>query len=609
MSPEHSVPSISIFGGAYNAKTKTLKEIAERFIPPTDSFSRLIQPDNTVLIGPRGSGKTTLLSMLQGRALDLWPGATAEKARTRVTYTGVLVPCDRSWAEQLRSLTVGGDLSKTFSTALFVLHTLRCLAAAGATRLESDGHGAVPGINAMEHAKLAQRVARAWRLESPVTTLREVEREITLAIAQLHSVHSEMEWQEPHAQRARVAGERMLHLSLVPSLLAFVELFNEVAREREGRWACLFDELELAPPYIADMVLQLLRGVDRRLLFKVSYAPYEGGIANSPHGPQEAQDYSVIRLFFANKRKGFDFTRQLIQRRLDELGSGLTPRSVFGETSVIDEDDDEPEPSPATYAPDAPAGRLLAALNARDETFRVWLRENQIDLATLPEAPEPLRARVRKVMPTVALRLEGSRGPSNDAALRSRRNVDLYSGEEALLAMVEANPRWCEHICDELLNRPYQRSLSVPKNDQSRLLHGAGQEFMSYLTILPVPGTHLGPDDAPRRLLERIGKFFRDAHLRGGFSPDVPGSIVLDEKLGSSVFDMLQALIDRGALIEVPNKRLPSVGPLIGRRYRLAYLIAPQFQLPLRLDKGINLSTVLQRTRGNLQMHLSEDDG
>jgi ABC-type transport system involved in cytochrome c biogenesis ATPase subunit len=105
MSPEHSIPSISIFGGEYNAKTRSLEQIAESFIAPVKAFRRITQPDNTILIGPRGSGKTTLLTMLQGPALERSPSEEAQLARERVNYTGVLVPCDQAWAGQLRSLT------------------------------------------------------------------------------------------------------------------------------------------------------------------------------------------------------------------------------------------------------------------------------------------------------------------------------------------------------------------------------------------------------------------------------------------------------------------------------------------------------------------------
>jgi energy-coupling factor transporter ATP-binding protein EcfA2 len=610
MTPEHSIGSISIFGGEYNAKTKTLREIAERFIPPSENFSRLIQPDNTVLIGPRGSGKTTLLSMLQGPALEIWPHPDGPATRRRVDYTGVLVPCDRAWAEQLRELAVSGDVAKRFSTALFVLHTLRCLAAAAATRFERSAevapHRRIVAVGAREEAELACHVARAWHIDSPVVVLADLEEELTDAISRLSELFNGLEFRPATDHANAVASEPLLHLSLVPSCLALITRFNRVVDDREGRWALLFDELELAPPHLADMVLQLLRGTDRRLLLKVSYAPYEGGLAGTtPHSPQEGQDYSVVRLFYANKRRGFPFTRQLLDRRLD----GVPASTALGASGVIeDEDDDEAAAAPprGVYSPGTPAYAMLARLCERDESFVRWLGENAIDIDTLDAAPEPLRARVRKVMPMVALRLEVRRGAGEPGSeLRSRRNIDLYSGEQAFLAMMEANPRWLEHICDELFatHRP-----PVPSNVQSRVLRDAAEEFMSYLQILPLRGTHLGVDDAPRRLLERIGNYFRDAHLRGPFNSDAPGSVIVDDAVSASAREALQALVDRGALIEVPDRTLPTIGPLTGRRFRIAYLLAPLFQLPLRLDKSINLTTVLARARADQQLLLEQEE-
>ncbi|HEY5262028.1 MAG TPA: hypothetical protein VIJ33_07930, partial [Solirubrobacteraceae bacterium] len=248
-----------------------------------------------------------------------------------------------------------------------------------------------------------------------------------------------------------------------------------------------------------------------------------------------------------------------------------------------------------------PAGRALRLLAEQDRTFVRWLASNHIDLESLPEADEALRARVRKVMPIVLLRLELQRPDSN--ALRSRRNIALYSGESAFLAITEANPRWLEHISDRMLE-----DLSGPLEpaSQSRVFNDAAREFTSYLHILPVRGTHLTPDDAPRRLLDRIARFFRDHHTRGEFTGDPIGSFVVDARVAPAVQHSLQALVNRGALIEVPNRELPSVGPLLGRRYRIAYLLAPLYHLPLRLDKAVNLSTVLERVRGRDQLTFND---
>lgn len=603
-------PGISIFGGEYNAKTKTRRQIAEQFVAPKSIFGRLIRPDNAVLIGPRGSGKTTLLTMLEGRALEIWPEPEAELTRRRVDYTGVFVACDRAWAEQLRSLADDGPVALRFSTALFVLHTLRALVGTGAERLETPAgtvrHRRPDPISPMALATLAQRTADAWQLPDIVSDLRDLEDAITDHIIRLQILHSQLGLEPAETRQHLVAAEPLLHLSLVDAALSFVGRYNRAVHEPEGRWALMFDELELAPPHLLDMVLQRMRGTDRRLLFKVSYAPYEGWLGG-PHGPQEAQDYSVIRLSYANKDKGFDFSRRLLQRRLDEAGGSLSPEEALGKTGAIEDDDHAPPPPANSYAPGSAAVVTLLAAAEADSYFAAWLKRNRIDLLNLEHEPDHVRSKVRKILPMMELRIRLRRleREAGTAALRAIQLLDAYSGERAFLAMTEGNPRWLEHICDRLL-ADWDRK-PIPEIVQARVLRAAGEEFLSYLHILPVRGTHLGVDEAPRQLLDKIGAYLRHAQLAGRFSSDPPGSIRIDERASPAHLAAVQALVDRGALIEVPETDLPSVGPLTGRRYRIAYLLAPHFHLPLRLDKAINLTTVLRRARNTQQLEMSNE--
>ncbi len=54
----------------YNARSIPPADIARSFIPPGDTFARLVARNHTLLLGPRGSGKTTLLKMLIPSPID-----------------------------------------------------------------------------------------------------------------------------------------------------------------------------------------------------------------------------------------------------------------------------------------------------------------------------------------------------------------------------------------------------------------------------------------------------------------------------------------------------------------------------------------------------------
>jgi energy-coupling factor transporter ATP-binding protein EcfA2 len=613
VSPELSYPSVAIFGGEYNAKGLELRRLVERFVPPKMTFGRLLQGNNTVLVGPRGSGKTTLMMMLQSAALELYDGPDAERFRDAVGYTGVLVPGDQSWAKQLDALQLDAEGGELFAVSVFTLHCLRSLVRAALERTRPAAQGTVAyrrvAVEYGQEQQLARAVAGAWRLGRPVADLADLVTALDDAILDVSILRSTLALCDPQERTARIAAEPVLHLDVIAAALSFVERFNALGDEPEGRWAFLFDEAELVPPIINRLIVRLLRGTDRLFLFKVSYAPYENVQVDfgQPLGAQEGNDFTTLRLTYANKREAFPFTEELLRFRLRKRHGPDEPDQVLGSKSVValDEGSQEVE-APGAYAPSSQYGLLLSELAAKDPSFVRWLRANAIELQHAHELEENLRARLRKVMPVVALRVAYLRDPrhAGKRRLRGRRNVALYSGKEAFYSMMEANPRWLNHVCDRLLDHAGGGMIAPER--QSRHLLDAAEEFESYLRILPVRGTHLDMNDAPKRLLHRVAEFFREQYIGGPFTADPCGSFIVDRAFSDTVLRSLRALINRGALVEVPTGG--GLGELIGTRFRCAYIVAPIYGLPLRLDKPVSLSAILAASPyGQLSLDAEEE--
>jgi energy-coupling factor transporter ATP-binding protein EcfA2 len=611
---ELSIPKISIFGGEYNAKRVRLQNIAKTFVPPEGVFEHLIQQNNTLLIGPRGSGKTTLLKMLQGPALESWEASEASAVREAISYTGVFVPADQSWAQQLRADNLDTATAHEFASATFNLHCLRALVGSANERVRPSAgevsHRRV-SLDSIELGNLAQAVADHWGIKRPVADLPDLVIALTDAIGHLGVLRSQEALRGDAGRTDRLGAEPWFHISLLQAAMSFIERFNVLCDEPEGRWAFLFDEMELIPRRLESRVLGYLRGVDDRLLFKVSYAPYERGeelgTFQRPLGPQPGQDYSVLRLTYANKREGFSFSQALLEAELSRKHIDARPDEVLGTTSLLvgpDQDGlDIASTSELDYSDQGTAVKLLEDLARRDPSFEEYLARHNFDIHHLDQMAEEHRARVRKIMPLVAARLAYRRErTSRWDRLRGRQNVEFYAGAEAFFAMMEANPRWLKHVTDRLLNGDSR----VPPAKQSRILRDAAEEFAGYLNILSMSGTGQRVEDGPKKLMDRIGEYFKDGYHRQRFNPDAPGSLKVDKAFPESVMSSLRALVNRGALIPVPERDDADLTSLHGKRFRLAYLQAPIYGLPLRLDRPVRLSDILNARPGG-QMSLEDE--
>lgn len=87
----------------FNAKNLRPEQVARTFVP-SSNFESLAMRRHSIVVGPRGSGKTTLLKMLQPEALDNWSHDEATRYRAAIDFTGVFVPTDRVWKEQIEAL-------------------------------------------------------------------------------------------------------------------------------------------------------------------------------------------------------------------------------------------------------------------------------------------------------------------------------------------------------------------------------------------------------------------------------------------------------------------------------------------------------------------------
>jgi hypothetical protein len=137
----------------------------------------------------------------------------------------------------------------------------------------------------------------------------------------------------------------------------------------------------------------------------------------------------------------------------------------------------------------------------------------------------------------------------------------------------------------------------VGKEKQSAAIEGAAHRFSALLASWPGP---IGNKYRTRNMLDlirRIGAYFHRSLVQGPFETQPPLSFIVDANASSDLLDALQEGSDL------------ALGSLRGKRFRLAYWLAPTTGLPLNLGDSVPLSRIFdanadQQHRDDRQLNL-----
>jgi energy-coupling factor transporter ATP-binding protein EcfA2 len=596
----HSVPTIF---GALNARYLKPHQVAQSFVPPP-RFQQLCQRGHTLLIGPRGSGKTTLLRMLDGAALEAWDHERAGEYRAMIDYTGVFVPTDRTWSRQLEGLGEGlsDDHRSLLGTAAFTTHMLRALVAA----MEHRAHGPLPAsgeghrrvaLSPEQEEEMCTAAASTWRIGEPVGSLAGLVAALEDRMSDLDVVAQDERLRGEEGRGQRLADLGYLGLQFVSASMIIIERFDHAVEEPSGTWAFLIDEFELAAPSIREQILGSLRGARERLLFKISMAPYaeQGTVVPAHDSPTPVNDFETLPLTWPRKSaEEMAFAQDLFAAEAARRGLDIEPVGLLGRSSFETEPDEHAEVGTA-YTRDSRLGRRLRELAEADDTFAGYLRSREIDLGRLDEVSGDDRAAdVRKIAPLAAVRLEyrssQERAAATGALERTRKNPVLYCGATTVFELTEGNPRWFIAIIGRLMDH-YREQGSLPDAAQASEIRDMSNLFRSVLRS--IPARHEG---APTVLsvLDKIGTYIHEQVVRNDFNPDPPGSFIITRRTRNELLEPLRLALNAGAILHVPapGENPQVLSDLTGKRFRLAYLLAPHYAIPVRLGRPVEVSTV-----------------
>lgn len=603
----------------FNAKAMSYAEVARTFVPST-KFTHLAGAWNSVLVGPRGGGKTTLLKMLSAEGQDAWTVPSAEPHKKTLGYTGIYVPSDIAWGTMLESLKKAGQeehVGILFSEAAFVTHVLLAVAAGierhvtlhPVRRPEQvadtpEDTNILPTQAELEWA--IESIAAMWRVKpmslSPASLvyalrlrLLDIKRDANL-LAQLGGSGSGAPTQD------------YLGMDMLESASQALQAFDAIYQRPDHRWCLLLDEFEVAPMHLQTTVLAAMRASGaQKILLKVALAPCGPDLLyeqQSSAPPSQINDVQQVELWYADKAEASEFCQQVFLSRSNSYPalSGKAPNEVFGTSAyaVVDDSAETEQISLFSQASSKDRKRVadqFQSLAEKDASFVEFLQRKQIDLSQeLGMQPsDPHGNTMRKIAPLVAFR-NAYRGKSVGGKRGVKPFNTAYSGWESISAISEGNPRWLIGLITRILAQSDQRQFPVPTPQQTAAVQWncqryaemlqavANEQFGSIKTSTPVYD-----------VLSKIGEYFHTRLVTTSFVEDPPMSFIVDDHVSDDVEHALRIAVNHGAI--VCFEAAADVGgfrTLRGRRFRLTYLLAPVFKLPMRKSKSVLLSTILE---------------
>jgi hypothetical protein len=619
---------------SFNARFLRPSQIAQHFVIPSH-FSLVCERNHSVIIGPRGSGKTTLLKMLQISALKSWHPKERGDVIARVDFTAIYVAADSSWsslfveppdftiAQSFRDMLVSAVLNVYVQFA--VIDTIEELF--GADLLDDEALRRFYLSREKVEAELSLSLANIWMISGPASTIFILRAKLSERLNDLALLADRIKFGQCESIAKCVEQHPFLSLKYDFLLRNTISAINGVVQQPDRKWCICLDELEIVPEHLRVTLFRALRSSDQRLLFKMSLSPFSIDLfeANDTTFPMPGQDYTPIYLSYPRSSDAVRFGRELaasLSRDIEMPESMLN--SVFGHSTFAAAEPNVSAPIATYQAPGGERYRLFAELEKIDPTFREFLRSRRYDIRAMPAMPENRRAQLRKLLQICRARIEFRQfrrvldeinaGSGHQGFRRSRKRIhEMYTGLEALLTICEGNPRWIIGILRPLLQR-YKISLQhgnrsrLSASSQTAQILSVITRYRSLLTTIPVKQRgRKDVDVSALRMIDQIGDYmFRDVVL-GPFKPEPVLSFIVDRSVSESEVQALGTAINQGAFVLVPSRKGEATyGTIRHSRFRMSYLLAPYFQLPLTFGAPKNLSGILRNGTDNTQMSLED---
>ena len=607
---------------SFNARYLSFEEIANTFIP-NGQYDELIKNSHSLLMGPRGSGKTTLLKMLTPACQYYW--MKKQSKSINIPFIGVYVPTDIQWKRQIeqfqkeyKNFPVFQDVIPKQIVKNNILISL-CKTFLHLLEFYKNGES----LDLSKEAAFCTDIINDWSIPKPTSpNIQSIMQGLLNRTREINNLIHECKisrLQDREIIYPKYFSDNYFDL-VVLGCFIFKKHFEKDAAFAgfTFRWAFCFDELEIAPKWLQMDLLDKIRSTSEQdIILKLTTSPIISLVDKIKKDfytvdARQNEDYKIIRTWTYDEneaKKWGVFSNELVTNKLQrQFNKNIDVNALFGIDSIdrnlelTFSDVDFTHKKGELYEKGGVVWYLFKELAIIDRSFREFLTSKGINyLNPVPVFPGQEDQVHRKIKPIATFRYQFI---NELGKKRSRKNTSLFYGLPFIYQICDGNPRALIGLIDELISLGIKDENGDLKefyiNKQSAIITDISNKYLKLIETHPDSNIfYSGKYVNLGKILKIIGDYFHKKLIIDDFKMDPVGSFTIDDKVNHQVIDLLELAVHLGAIIYLnPTEAITSSG-LIGKKFRLTYLLHPIFRLPKREYTSIKLSNILNKTGSN----------
>ena len=590
-----------------NARYSDPYRVAETFIPP-EQYNQLRKPGNSLLVGARGTGKTTLLKMLKVSAIEAMNNTIPQRDAVSADYVSAFVANDRNWSSRISDFAAqleSQELQDFARRAIYLNECLRAIMKTASEVLQSKtfsqavGESQYRGDYVSAEANFAQKAGLFLFDDGYQFSTADLDIKLNRrALDLINDVNSRRATGTSETEIA--SRNKWIFDDFLSPLSMCANMFNENLGIGNTRWCLSFDELELAPADIRNMLFSFLRGADPLFYFKLAIVPLLDDVSafQAEAAPKSVHDYDVIELWNVRKAKKNEFMYRLANSTIRNAGlPDATVEQILGRSERVFYDRGD-----GKYSNDSAFFLNFIELADNDPTFRAYMAKRNMGIHDFYRMNEEQRAALfRKIQAIVLVRnsfWKKSRPSNSRSNIPVRRRPSsrsfVYSGSDVVVEMCDNNPRFLLAVLEPLIAEFSKDGKRVGADSQLDAIRQVSNQIFAVLRGEGIHPKYMQVGSV-YDLVSRIGESFKNEIHGEEFNADPVLSFTVPEDASPSISRAIAYGLREGAfLLEGQYDGSYLRDGVRDKRLRLTYLFAPEFTLPLMLGRQRQLDTILR---------------